>query len=284
VTPGQWNNIDLVTYLSGDRPRMEITYNGTPTNAIFSNTEKLIISKLIEHLDAGPGNASNIGLDKAQLFLGGFPVGDPRGADIGLDIDSLVIEFPNQRGSSLELIDILNQFTRTVNGELTLDEASKKALLQTFFTSFGGAWASIETEALAFVAAFEGANAPLFPDREPINPSTVGPEALLTFYLQQWIFDNLFVDDSVSSIAGVKFEVTATFSGKVSETAPRVTGNVQVDGPYKTDPAILCNDQATVIRPPGFYAAPGELVSVQVPESAIAAGLKLRAGIQRADM
>lgn len=70
----------------------------------------------------------------------------------------------------------------------------------------------------------------------------------------------------------------------MSEAALRVTGNVQVDGSYKTDPAILLNDQATVIRPTGFYAAPSELVSVQVSESAIAAGLKLRVGIQRADM
>ncbi|MFK7865430.1 MAG: M60 family peptidase N-terminal accessory domain-containing protein [Pseudohongiellaceae bacterium] len=284
VKSNQWTEVDLVTYLNSDRPRIEATYNGIPNNIIFSNENKLIVAKLIEHLNAGPGYAPNIGASKAQLFLGGFPAANPRGADITLDIDKLVIEFPNQTGSASELTSILSQMTRLVQGQLSLDEQAQKDMLQTFFTSFGGSWTAVETEALAFLTAYESANEPFFPEREPVNPSTFSPSSLLAFYLQQWIFDNLFTDASVSTIAGVKFEAGERFPGSVSDAAPRITGNVQINGNYKTDPAILLNDQATVIRPTGFYAGPGELISITVPENAITAGLKIRIGIQRGDM
>lgn len=71
-----------------------------------------------------------------------------------------------------------------------------------------------------------------------------------------------------------------SFPGAVSEFAPRVSAVVQVNGSYAGRDARYgyANAEAPRWTSTGRYAAPGELITVQVPALAVARGLRVQIG------
>ena len=146
-------------------------------------------------------------------------------------------------------------------------------------------WAQIAANATAFIALYEAESEPLFSEPELVRPEDgLSPEGLIQFALKEAVQRTVFQGELDVADARA-FEESALFPGPVSAMADRVSGaTVEIDGDYQTDPGFFLNDQETVIRPTGLYAAPGEVVTISIPDTAVSDKLSIRVGIHRADM
>ena len=290
INPGEWITVDLT--LRFDEPgRERITgfVNGAMITNYLNNEVRINAEDLKEFLSGvTPTNGLNIGQDigvsEPSLFVGSYPLADPYNAEIDIFIDWLAVQSPQAGLDNESLRQILDGFTEHVNGQQVQTDEVLEEWLNEFTGGFAGDWPPIRNRVISYLAAFENAYPYLFPDNGLRSPVTFDSEQRLAYYLQQWMIDNVYQDVLDPADAGIAFEEADKFPGPVKSTAPRVSGMVEIDGTYNTDPAIQLNDQATVVRPTGYYAAPGDLISITVPQAATTADLKLRVGMHRADM
>jgi len=175
-----------------------------------------------------------------------------------------------------------------LSGESQLSQEALAELITGISVEFGllGAddWPALRESVYDYVSTFDAQYGALFIAPELVNPQAFSPQAQIQFILKQALFDQAFQGDFAESDL-ITVPEAAVFPGAVSASAPRVSDAVvQIDGDYSTDPAVLLNDQQTVVRPTGYYAPPGELITVTVPSAAAGDQLKVRIGLYRADM
>ena len=288
IDPHSWQNLSIIFRLNATTPRVDLILNGSSQSMVLGEARRADISKLITLLSGGDYYNKAHGLDKLQIFAGGFPIADigccdPRVHDSTLVLDYLHIMSPKTLANAGEMSALLKSMTDHINEKTILSAAELSQISQSFLTRFGGDWDSIASEALEFLEAYSDKYPPIF-DRRELSPSQFSPEKILAFYLQQWIFDNLYVLETIELAAGITFEDANLFPGIVSVDAPRIVKLIEFDGDYVTDPGSTFNGQETVFRPTGLYVAPGELVTLDFEASAINQGLIARIGIHRFDL
>jgi hypothetical protein len=290
IDPYSWQAMSIIFRLADDTPRVDFIINGISSSILVGSSDEGMadLSKIITFLSDGDYTKKTRGLDKVQIFAGGFPIvdlgaADPRAHNSTLIIDYLHILSPKTDANSGELSDRLANLTSHVSGDTTISSEELIAISQSFLTRFNGDWDGISIEALALIDAYAKNNPPLFTiDHD--DPANFDPVKNIVFYLQKLIFDTLFVEDKLESVAGIKFEDADIFPGAVSPNAPRIESEIEFDGNYITDPGYTFNDQETVFRPTGLYVAPGEIVTLDFEASAINQGLIARIGIHRFDL
>ena len=288
IDPHSWQNLSIIFRLNATTPRVDFILNGSSQGMVLGEARRADISKLITLLSGGDYYNKAHGLDKLQIFAGGFPIADigccdPRVHDSTLVLDYLHIMSPKTLANAGEMSALLKSMTDHINEKTILSAAELSQISQSFLTRFGGDWDSIASEAMEFLEAYSDKYPPIF-DRQELSPSQFSPEKILAFYLQQWIFDNLFVSDTLNTVSGMRFEDADVFPGIVSTDAPRIVKSIEFDGDYVTDPGSTFNGQETVFRPTGLYVAPGEMVTLDFEASAINQGLIARIGIHRFDL
>jgi hypothetical protein len=288
IDPHSWQNLSIIFRLNATTPRVDFILNGSSQGMVLGEARRADISKLITLLSGGDYYNKANGLDKLQIFAGGFPIADigccdPRVHDSTLVLDYLHIMSPKTLANAGEMSALLKSMTDHINEKTILSAAELSQISQSFLTRFGGDWDSIASEAMEFLEAYSDKYPPIF-DRQELSPSQFSPEKILAFYLQQWIFDNLFVSDTLNTVSEMRFEDADVFPGIVSTDAPRIVKSIEFDGDYVTDPGSTFNGQETVFRPTGLYVAPGEMVTLDFEASAINQGLIARIGIHRFDL
>jgi len=288
IDPHSWQNLSIIFRLNATTPRVDFILNGSSQSMVLSEARRADISKLITLLSGGDYYNKAHGLDKLQIFAGGFPIADigccdPRVHDSTLALDYLHIMSPKTLANAGEMSVLLKSMTDHINEKTILSAAELSQISQSFLVRFGGDWDSIASEALEFLDVYSTKYPPIF-DSQQLYPSQFSPEKILAFYLQQWIFDNLFVSETIESAAGMAFEDANVYPGIVSVEAPRIVKLIEFDGNYATDPGYAFNGQETVFRPTGLYVAPGEMVTLDFEATAINQGLVARIGIHRFDL
>ncbi len=288
IDPHSWQNLSIIFRLNATTPRVDFILNGNSQSMVLAEARRADISKLITLLSGGDYYNKAHGLDKLQIFAGGFPIAnigccDPRVHDSTLVLDYLHIMSPKTLANAGEMSALLKSMTDHINEKTILSAAELSQISQSFLTRFGGDWDSIASEAMEFLEAYSDKYPPIF-DRQELYPSQFSPEKILAFYLQQWIFDNLFVSNTLNTVSEMRFEDADVFPGIVSTDAPRIVKSIEFDGDYVTDPGSTFNGQETVFRPTGLYVAPGEMVTLDFEASAINQGLIARIGIHRFDL
>ena len=288
IDPHSWQNLSIIFRLNATTPGVDFILNGSSQSMVLGEARRADISKLITLLSGGDYYNKAHGLDKLQIFAGGFPIADigccdPRVHDSTLVLDYLHIMSPKTLANAGEMSALLKSMTDHINEKTILSAAELSQISQSFLTRFGGDWDGIASEAMEFIEAYSAKYPPIF-DRQELYPSQFSPEKILAFYLQQWIFDNLFVSDTLNTVSGMRFEDADVFPGIVSTDAPRIVKSIEFDGDYVTDPGSTFNGQETVFRPTGLYVAPGEMVTLDFEASAINQGLIARIGIHRFDL
>lgn len=288
IDPHSWQNLSIIFRLNATTPRVDFILNGSSQSMVLGEARRADISKLITLLSGGDYYNKAHGLDKLQIFAGGFPIAnigccDPRVHDSTLLLDYLHIMSPKTLANAGEMSALLKSMTDHINEKTILSAAELSQISQSFLTRFGGDWDSIASEAMEFLEAYSAKYPPIF-DRQELYPSQFSPEKILAFYLQQWIFDNLFVSNTLNTVSEMRFEDADVFPGIVSTDAPRIVKSIEFDGDYVTDPGYALNGSKTVFRPTGLYVAPGEIVTLDFEASAINQGLIARIGIHRFDL
>ena len=195
-------------------------------------------------------------------------------------INDLKIFSPKKPGDINILKNVLTLFKDHINGTSTLSDSEKAENLIKFFDNWDDNHEPVFDEIKSFVDAYATANGPIFEDMEPVNPNTFNEETTIQVELQNSLHNNYFTKENINKDSFVNFiyDDADVWPGPVSASAPRLKPTVTIDATYNTDPGYVNNGQNTVYRMTGYYAAPGEYVSLKVNSSAINSNLIVEIG------
>ncbi len=271
----EWVNIKLI--MNFENNSWSAIANGNYTSAFFNNEFDLdLIKESITDND---------------LFLG-WTINQEQDLEFNSTVfaneasyDQLEIYSPKQPGDPSILSTAIQAMTNHVNGSSPLSEAGLTDNLVAIQLNYDGNYESSKAHIFEYINAYEERNAPLFLDRSIVNFSTLSVEAQLMIFFQQDIFDNQFVSGNLSDLDGIKFEAADVFPGPVAEAAPRLNEQVvQINGSYSSiQGARLAADLNDAKRPTGYYLAPGDLATIEIPAALINNGLKVMVGAHDSD-
>ncbi len=200
-------------------------------------------------------------------------------------LDNLQIASPISNGDTAVLQSALTAMTAHANGNAPLDEDALQTHLTNIYLNYRGNYANAEAEIWAFVEAYEANYPPVFENRWSEVIDELAPETQALIFLQQTIFDQQFVDGNMENMEGIAYEFASIFPGTVSDSAPIVSdAAVMINATNGTMPgAPVISDGGDAKRPTGYYAPPGALIAVDIPNDLTDAGLKVMVGAHEAD-
>ena len=283
VALGQWHELSLRFFLEGNNPRIDIVFNGGPAKLYLSESGRVDNERLVDFFSGGnfpPGLAAGLAGTPAGIFVGGFPFGDPLNQGLVLSVDNVATQSGGEQDSSR-----LNQILNQASSDLVSGVAVSTDNVHEFLSSFADDWDPIETNAVAFLKSYFEEKGEIFLGETKLDVQQFSSSKKLAYFLQQWIFDNLYTKDNLAKTTRLpKFPDAAIYPGPVSDSAPRIIKTVSINGTYQTDDAYTLNGQDSVLRPTGLYVPPGELLTVSIPDSLVGENWKVRIGISFFDL
>jgi|GEM_PF-3243958 len=222
-------------------------------------------------------------LNKQKIWVG-TDVNNSVGRDgkpyAKVNIDKLIFYDAVPLSDPTIINTLLSSLIDGMNGTTTLSDAEKDALHTDFVINWdSGSYASNKVIVATYLEACNSKYGVIFEDQTRVEVSDMPEPQRIQFTIQQWMTDNLYTTANTSEMSGISFLDHTAFPGAVSSAAPRVTAaNFNVDGTYKTDSGFKLSNQEAVVRPTGYYAAPGELVTLAFPENIINQGIEVRVG------
>lgn len=270
VATNEWVTLKMVMNLNDEKPSIIYTLQGD-----YNNTP---IDPLQVDIDAFKKS-----LNTQRIFIGTDADNDLIGENIAYaetSIDYIKIFNPASQGNANTVKNSLGKLTDYLNGSLVLSDLEKENHYQIITQNWDTeVFAAISPDVYTYIKAYETQRGTVFEFYgELISPRTSAVEKRVQFMLLQWIVDNLYTNSNSSKMEGISFLDHTIFPGAVKTSAPRVMGKTKIDGSYKTNPGYYLNQQENVIRPTGYYAAPGELVEVRLPQNMVNKGVKIRVG------
>lgn len=203
-----------------------------------------------------------------------------------LSIDYLHVHSPRQDGNTDLLKSALQNMTAFVQSTLDLTYEERLDNLNQIFFNYHNNFGQVKEEIYAYMEAYEAVFPPVYEDRMNIAFASMSPEAQLLVFLQQSLFDTEVVPDNVKNMEGVVFEFSNIFPGPVKDNAKRINNaSVKANGSYSYDPAgRIVADLEAAKRPLGYYAPPGEIVTIDIPKELINSNLSILVGAHDSDL
>lgn len=201
-------------------------------------------------------------------------------------VDYLTIFNPPFVGDTEEVSDALNMLIDHLTDVAPLSSSEQKDYLTVIVDNWDdNTYESISDDVLNYMTTYEEEEGSVFSYyTEWIDPMEIESPRALQFMLIQYMIDNLYTNDFVSEMEGISVLDHEILPGPIDQSAPRISGTVTLDGNYNTDPGFYLNQQEFVVRPTGYYVAPGELATVSIPETLINAGVMIHVGAQYIDL
>ncbi len=276
IQEDEWIDLRMTMRFNNPRPsvvfKLNGIYNHTTIVPMYVNTDIL-------------KNA----LDMSQLWIGTAMDDDLQWGNYAYAetlIDYLKIYNPPYVGNPTEVSNSLNILKDHLTGIAPLTETEQKAEVTHIVNHWDdNTYQALSTEIHDYMDTYAnevGTVHEFYP--EMVSPEQVEAPRALQFMLIQYLVDNLYNNDNVTSMSGVSVLDHEVFPGSVDPAAPRITETVTIDGDYNTNPAILLNQQEFVIRPTGYYVAPGELVTITLPSSMVNQGVIIHVGAHYIDL
>ena len=199
-------------------------------------------------------------------------------------IDNLKIYSPKSNSVLSVLTIALNAMTKHVDGTSTLSESELKKYLTDIQTNYSGNFTDAKSATFEFINTYENKYDPLFKDGRQAVFSELPVEAQTLIFLQQSIFDEEYKTNP-ELMEGIKFEFSEVFPGKVKESALRINNAaVEINGTYNViHGARHLLDNADAKRPTGYYAPPGELITITIPNEHLDKGISVMIGAHERD-
>jgi hypothetical protein len=270
IETGVW--YDLAVKMNFDTP--------TPYVQYVLNEDIIEVYFSTEHVDVEIFKTS---LDNQQVFIGADAnnqMADEYVPYAKVNIDKLAFNSPVPQGDATVINTVMTAFVNDMNGTVPLSSSEKEDLYNDFVIHWDDdSYAPNKAIISSYLTACDSKYGVIFSDSVRIKMQEMSLPHRMQFRIQKWMFDHLYSTDNIPEMEGVSFLDHIVFPGAVSSTAPRVSNvSFSIDGTYKTDPGFYLNNQDRVIRPIGYYAPPGELVSLTVPASLINQGAEVRVG------
>jgi hypothetical protein len=284
---GQWivlKTIDLDTWVDFsmtfvfDEPFPNIIFNidGVRKKYLFDAEEEGDI-EMLAFKRALKEQQIYIGVDKG---LGRF-YGREEGEGIGpLLIDDLKIYSPKPPGDSDIIKNILILFKNSILGNQSLTQTEKESYYLTFIDNWDNNYEPVFSELKGYMKAYEDNYGPIFLEMDRKDPQEFPEETKIQYLIQQSLHDVYFTAENIkkASFENFIYEDASIWPGPVSDAAPRVQAEITIDGNYNIDEKYVLNGQVEVYRMTGYYAAPGEIISVSIDANIINAKLKVVIG------
>ncbi len=189
-------------------------------------------------------------------------------------------------GDPTTLIAALEAMTNHMLGLETISMGEQLAFLSDIQNNLDGNFETAKTAIFNYILVFETEYPPLFQNRQIVQFTSLDPFEQGQIAIQQYIHDDVFVLGGIAALDGFIFEASNAFPGIVSSSAPRVqNASVEINATHQNDPAArIIDDTKDIVRPCGYYAPPGEMITITIPSSATTAGLKVRIGAHTSDL
>lgn len=202
-----------------------------------------------------------------------------------LSMDELSFFSPRQAGNTSIVVSALQAMTAHVDGSNPLSLAQRNTHLNELYLNYFNNHDLVSSEVFDYLSAYENNYPPVYSNRGPVVITSLEPESQLLVFLQQSIFDNEYTLDNVSNLTGIVYEFSEIFPGPVADNAVRVNNaTVEINGTHTYDPAArVVVDIGNVKRPMGYYAPPGEIVTIEIPANMVNEGLSIMIGAHEDD-
>ena len=273
----EWHDVSLLMEFGEKVPSATVIVNGVATVFTHFPEWDLDVRVLQEFLFA----------DDHIFSLGGVEGQYNRNLTDG-DIHYLVdyITFQNIpiNQNSDKINNLLNELIDSKKSGIAVNE---KDIYESVLSLFENQWEPISSTVLNYLKVIEDYEGPIYPGTTSIQAvklQDLSYSMQLAHYFKLWIFDRLYTEENIQSVASIKFLESEQFPGKVTSNAGSITRTVQVDGKYISDKGYKLSNLENVLRPTGLYVAPGTLVTLKIPKTIINEGWMARIGIQRANL
>ncbi|MCB9229382.1 MAG: hypothetical protein H6618_07200 [Deltaproteobacteria bacterium] len=167
------------------------------------------------------------------------------------------------------------------------DTDSLNFTMEDFLTAWASCYETTNTPLLQsvknFISAFDSHHEALFQSgKVAIVPDSMSILQRIQYEVQYWIFNKFFTRDHLEEVNGIRYRAADFFPGAVT-TKARHFATVNINGNYQTPKGYTLNGQHKVIRMTGYYAAPGEQVTVSIANKYVRSGLKVMIGLHQDD-
>ncbi len=185
-----------------------------------------------------------------------------------------------------EILTALQAMIAHVNGSIPITLAQREAFWFDIIWDYKDVFATISLEVYQYISDYEANYPVIFQNRSQVDISTLSPETRLLIDFEQFILDSVVNSVNANSLEGIAFEFSNIYPGPVAASAPRISNALlEVNGNHTHIPAaITAFDLDQAKRPTGFYAAPGEIITITIPASLVGAGLVAQIGAHDDDL
>ena len=281
ISYDQWVNFSMILNFEEVSPNVIFNIDGQRTKYNFDIGGDIEIEPFKAALKANPffiGTDKNLktfyNLEKNNRVGGAFL------------IDNLKIYAPKKAGDSQITKEIIQIFNEYISGERPLSSSEKKDYFVALLDNWTNDYDPIYSELKSYIATYESLYEPIFKSQTEVNINELPEETQLQYLLQQTLHDYYFTKENIKkdSFDPYIFEDSKIWPGTVSSIAPRQTVSIKLDGTYNTNDKFHLNGQTEVIRMTGYYAAPGEIITVTIPIENINSQLKVVIGSSEFDV
>ncbi|MEM7296719.1 MAG: M60 family peptidase N-terminal accessory domain-containing protein, partial [Bacteroidota bacterium] len=275
IEPDVWYDFTIKFVFNEDNPYIQYIVNGTSSLSYYD--ERVDYEGFRQTVTA---QQISVGSTENNAVNTQFPSMD-------LQIDSLVLWSPAQPGNPVNVESSLQAFIDHMNGDAVLTTDQLDSVKSVFLDNWDDAsYDAARTVVDEYMSTYSDVNGFVFTLKYNAEfPDTFDQLKSIQFQIQQWVLDNKYTAASMNDMEGLTFKEHENFPGTVSASAARLQdATFTVDGDYQTDPGFFLNDQEYVRRPSGYYVAPGELVTLTVPDQAIGEGLTVYVGAHRKNL
>ncbi|MFK7905073.1 MAG: M60 family peptidase N-terminal accessory domain-containing protein, partial [Chitinophagales bacterium] len=274
IEEGEWVELKLILRLNNETPSIAYKINGYYSHFPLNYLDVALFKESLNTQQIWIGTDE----ENSQGFEGY--------AFAETSIDYIKIFNPPFVGNSALVANAINALANHVNASAPLEESEQKSNLNTIVNNWDdNTYTAISADILNYIATYEQEEGTVFEAYgEYVHPKEVEVPRSLQFMLLQWMTDNLYTSSNAANMEGISFLDHQILPGIVNSAAPRTTGSATIDGTYNTNPGYFLNQQDFVIRPTGYYAAPGELVEITFPEAMLNQGVKVHVGAHFIDI
>tara|TARA_R110002072_G_scaffold295520_1_gene466538 strand:- start:2533 stop:6189 length:3657 start_codon:yes stop_codon:yes gene_type:complete len=281
ISYDQWVNFSMILNFEEVSPNVIFNVDGQRTKYNFDIGGDIEIEPFKAALKANP---FFIGTDKNLKTFYNLEENDRVGG--AFLIDNLKIYAPKKAGDSQITKEIIQIFNGYISGERPLSSSEKKDYYVALLDNWTNDYDPIYSEVKSYIANYESLYEPIFKRQTEVNINELPEETQLQYLLQQTLHDYYFTKENIKkdSFDPYIFEDSKIWPGTVSSIAPRQTVSIKLDGTYNTNDKFHLNGQTEVIRMTGYYAAPGEIITVTIPIENINSKLKVVIGSSEFDV
>ena len=212
------------------------------------------------------------------IVLGGESATEEPGYSRAMHIDNVAIYSPRFfDGTGLRAA--FDELTAHVTGQAAQSDSRLTELYEMLESNLPTPIDAVRDEAMTFLTAYEAYRPTIFDSEQRIQRSSLPGDARAAYLIMDRIQASDFLNDRVADFGHVAFKEREAFPGAINLNEPRVaSASVTLDGTYQLNPNIILTASEFVVRPSGYWAPAGELVTIEVPQSAVDSGVSLLVG------